>query len=214
MTIKWVLYLERKTPSRVTQQDRVVLQLKQQRDKLKQYQRRIEIALNLDRELAKSLLAKGQKDRAKLLLKKKRFQEQLLVKTDGQLQNLEQLTHDIEFAQVELQVVEGLKEGSEALKKVNDALNIADIEKIMDETREGKEKQDEINAIISGNLTEEDEEAVDEELAAIISEQMPVLPEDDITVEPELPEVPTTPIKETRTKKKEKKVEEPIALEA
>lgn len=80
--------------------------------------------------------------RAKLLLRKKRFQEQLLTKTDGQLTNLEQLTHDIEFAQVELQVVEGLKVGNEALKKVNDALNIEDIEKILDETREGIEKQE------------------------------------------------------------------------
>ncbi|KAJ8958381.1 hypothetical protein NQ317_001994 [Molorchus minor] len=47
--------------------------------------------------------------RAKLLLKKKRYQEQLLLKTDAQLENLEKLTHDIEFAQVEVQVVEGLK---------------------------------------------------------------------------------------------------------
>lgn len=76
-----------------------------------------------------------------MLLKKKRFQEQLLFKTDGQLENLEKLTHDIEFAQVELQVVQGLKIGNEALKKVNDALNIEDIENILDETREGIEKQ-------------------------------------------------------------------------
>lgn len=64
------------------------------------------------------------------------------MKTDGQLENLEKLTHDIEFAQIELQVVEGLKQGNEALKKVNDALNIEDIERILDETREAKEKQD------------------------------------------------------------------------
>lgn len=74
-------------------------------------------------------------------MKKKRFQEQLLVKTDGQLENLEKLTHDIEFAQVELQVVQGLKIGNEALKKVNDSLNIEDIERILDETREGIDKQ-------------------------------------------------------------------------
>lgn len=64
------------------------------------------------------------------------------MKTDGQLENLEKLTHDIEFAQIELQVVEGLKQGNEALKKVNNALNIEDIERILDETREAKEKQD------------------------------------------------------------------------
>lgn len=76
-----------------------------------------------------------------MLLKKKRFQEQLLQKTDGQLENLERLTQDIEFAQVELEVVSGLKTGNEALKKINDALNISDIEKILDETRDGIEKQ-------------------------------------------------------------------------
>lgn len=79
--------------------------------------------------------------RAKLLLKKKRFQEQLLIKTDGQLENLEKLAHDLEFAQVEFQVVQGLKLGNEALKKVNDSLNIDDIENMLEETREGIEKQ-------------------------------------------------------------------------
>lgn len=42
--------------------------------------------------------------RAKLLLKKKRYQEQLLEKTDGQLENLEKLTQDLEFAQIETKV--------------------------------------------------------------------------------------------------------------
>ena len=43
--------------------------------------------------------------RAKLLLRKKKYQEGLLEKTDGQLDNLETLVHDIEFAQVEKQVL-------------------------------------------------------------------------------------------------------------
>lgn len=37
-------------------------QLKQQRDKLKQYQKRIELTLTRDRDLAKKLLNKGQKE--------------------------------------------------------------------------------------------------------------------------------------------------------
>lgn len=73
----------------------------------------------------------------------------MLLKADGQLENLDKLTHDIEFAQVELQVVQGLKVGNEALKKVNDALNIEDIESILDETREGIEKQ---NVSITSNF--------------------------------------------------------------
>lgn len=44
------------------------------------------------------------RSRAKLLLKKKKYQEQLLERTDAQLENLEKMTQDIEFAQVETQV--------------------------------------------------------------------------------------------------------------
>ncbi|XP_060522928.1 charged multivesicular body protein 6-B [Cylas formicarius] len=174
-----IIFGKKKPPSRVTSHDKAVLQLKQQRDKLKQYQRRIELTLASDRELARKLLAKGQRDRAKLLLRKKRYQEQLLVKTDGQLENVEKLTHDIEFAQVELQVVEGLKQGNEALKKVNEALNIADIEAILEETKEAKDKQDEISSLLSGVLTQEDEEAVEDELAQILKEEMPDVPSEE-----------------------------------
>ncbi len=42
--------------------------------------------------------------RALLLLRKKKYQEGLLARTDGQLDNLERLVHDLEFAQVEKQV--------------------------------------------------------------------------------------------------------------
>lgn len=94
----------KKPSSRVTEQDKAVLQLKQQRDKLKQYQKKIELNLERDRQLAKRLLGDGKRDKAKSLLKKKRYQEQLLQNTDTQLEKLEQLTHDLEFAQIEIQV--------------------------------------------------------------------------------------------------------------
>lgn len=94
----------KKPVSRVTEQDKAVLQLKQQRDKLKQYQKKIELNLERDRQLAKKLLSEDKRDKAKLLLKKKRYQEQLLQNTDSQLEKLEQLTHDLEFTQIEVQV--------------------------------------------------------------------------------------------------------------
>ncbi|CAH1645406.1 unnamed protein product, partial [Spodoptera littoralis] len=176
----------KKPASRVTEQDKAVLQLKQQRDKLKQYQKKIELNLERDRQLAKKLLDEGKRDRAKLLLKKKKYQEKLLQNTDNQLEKLEQLTHDLEFAQIEVQVIDGLRTGNEALKKVNDILNIDEIEKILDETREGIEKQREIDELISGQLTEEDEDAVEAELEAIldVGDQLPDVPTED------LPEIP------------------------
>merc|ERR1712083_871799 len=97
----------------ITAQDQAVLDLKRQRDKLQQYQKKIETSLENDRELAKKLLKDGKKDRAKLLLRKKKYQEGLLTRTDGQLDNLERLAQDLEFAQVEKEVLNGLKIGNE-----------------------------------------------------------------------------------------------------
>ncbi|XP_004932523.1 charged multivesicular body protein 6-A [Bombyx mori] len=198
----------KKVVSRVTEQDKAVLQLKQQRDKLKQYQKKIELNLEKDRKLAKKLLEEGKRDRAKLLLKKKKYQENLLHNTDTQLEKLEQLTHDLEFAQIEIQVLDGLKTGNVALKKVHDILNIDEIEKIMEESREGIDKQREIDELISGQLTEEDEEAVEAELEAILD------------IQDELPDVPTDnlpEISEQKTKTKPLKTKESptkIAVEA
>ncbi|XP_043488676.1 charged multivesicular body protein 6 [Polistes fuscatus] len=207
-----IFFAKKKPQSRVTEQDKAVLQLKQTRDKIKQYQRRIEQNLEKERLLAKKLIHNGQKDRALLLLRKKKFQEQILSKTDGQLQNLETMVHDIEFAQIEMKVVDGLKEGNVALKKLHDILNIDEIEKVMDETREGVEKQRELNELLSGELTQEEETDIEAELDALLSaeikETTPEVP-DEIT----LPEVPTV-LPEIRKERSKEKLQEAVALEA
>ncbi|XP_031630678.1 charged multivesicular body protein 6-A [Contarinia nasturtii] len=210
-------------PSRVTEHDKAVLQLKQQRDKLKQYQKRIELTLEKDRELAKKCLATGRKDRARALLRKKKYQEKLLETTDGQLENLEKLTSDLEFSQIEQKVLDGLKVGNEALKKVHEILTIDEVERILDETREGVDKQREIDAAINqyadSALTEEDEEEVLAELNKLIGadEKVTDLTEDKTIDLPEVPADALPSAEETTEDKpsKAKKVKsEPVALEA
>ncbi|XP_030560177.1 charged multivesicular body protein 6-A [Drosophila novamexicana] len=175
-------------PSRITDHDKAVLQLKQQRDRLKQYQKRIELQLENDRLLAKKCLQQGRKDRAKLLLRKKKYQESLLSNADKQLDNLEKLAADLEFAQVEMKVLDGLKQGNAALKKVHDMLDINEVEKIMDETREGIEKQQEIDAILTDVLTQQDEDDVLAELDALEAEeqrvQLPDVPSEELPATP------------------------------
>lgn len=51
------------------------------------------------------------------------------------------MTNDLEFAQVQQQVLEGLKTGNEALKRIHEVMTIDEVERIMDETREGVDKQ-------------------------------------------------------------------------
>uniref|UniRef100_A0A023FUR6 Protein-sorting related protein n=1 Tax=Amblyomma parvum TaxID=251391 RepID=A0A023FUR6_AMBPA len=209
-----ILFGKHKKVSRVTEQDKAVLQLKQQRDKIKQYQKKILVSLENERQLARKLLQDGRKEKAKLLLRKKRFMEQMLEKTDGQLTNLERMVHDIEYAQIEIQVVEGLKVGNESLKKLHEVLCVEEIEKIMDETHEGIEKQKEIDDLLSGQLTAEDDDAVLAELEALVAEdeakavlELPNVPADQ--GEPLVPSVPSAegPARKVR---KEQRMEEAL----
>ncbi|XP_032067317.1 charged multivesicular body protein 6 [Thamnophis elegans] len=179
----------RKRQTRVTEQDKAVLQLKQQRDKLKQYQKKISLQLERERIFARQLLKDGKKEKAKFLLKKKRYEEQLLDKTENQISNLERMVHDIEFTQIEMKVIEGLKIGNECLNRMHQVMSIEEVERIMDETQEAVEYQRQIDEILSGSFTTEDEDAILAELDAITQEQI------------DLPEVPSEPLPERISEK-------------
>ncbi|XP_072882389.1 charged multivesicular body protein 6 [Hemitrygon akajei] len=188
----------KKKRSRVTEQDKAVLQLKQQRDKLKQYQKRIGIQLEKERQLARQLLRNGKKEKAKLLLKKKRYQEQLLDKTEVQISNLEHMVQDIEFTQIEMKVIEGLKIGNDCLKKMHEVMSIEEVERIMDETQEAVEYQRQIDEILAGGLSQEDEDAILAELDAITQEEV------------ELPEVPAEVLPNIPASEKDKEPAKPL----
>ncbi|CAG7825880.1 unnamed protein product [Allacma fusca] len=208
----------KKPVSKVTEQDKAILQLKKQRDMLKQYQQKILLTLDKEKILAKKLLQEGKKDRAKLLLKKKRFQETLLQKSEGQLDNVERLVHDLEFSSIEMKVLEGLKLGNDALKQVHDIMSIEDVEKILEETREGVEKQKEIDDLLSANLSPEDLVEVETELEKIMAEAN--VPRDLSKLSPDseevvsLPEVPETSLPEIQQKERPAKHAEKVLVAA
>lgn len=159
------------------------------------------------------------------MLRKKKYQEKLLETTDGQLENLEKLTSDLEFSQIEQKVLDGLKAGNEALKKVHEILNIDEVERILDETRAGVDKQREIDAVINqytdATLTEEDEEQVLAELDELlgVDENSATVTAADDSKPIDLPEVPTDELNSAEEaadepQKKRKVKDEPIAIEA
>lgn len=143
--------------------------------------------------------------RALLLLKKKRYQEKLLQNTDQQLANMERLAADIEFAQIELQVVDGLKVGNEALQTINSMLDIDEIERILDETKEGAEKQAEINSILGSVITEEDEEDILKELDALVEEDAAKESSVHSTADDEVVQLPDVPTDEPEPQERAKK---------
>lgn len=98
------------------------------------------------------------------------------------------------------QVLDSLKSGNEALKKIHSMMTIEQIEKILDETQDGIEKQREIDGLLSNNLSPEDLEEVETELEKlmaeenVVQEESPLSPADSEVVN--LPEVPETPLSE------------------
>lgn len=161
----------------VTAQDRTILQLKQQRDKIKIYQRRTESELARNTELALKLYQSGLKDRAIIVLKRKKMMEDILTRTDKQLETLEQLVSDIEYTQIEVSVVEGLKVGTEALKQLNSLMNVDDIQQMMEDNAEAAEKQREISAILQQSSERYDEQDLLKELEGYQKEQQPQMEE-------------------------------------
>uniref|UniRef100_A0AAQ5Y011 Charged multivesicular body protein 6a n=1 Tax=Amphiprion ocellaris TaxID=80972 RepID=A0AAQ5Y011_AMPOC len=129
--------------------------------------------------------------KALLLLKKKRYQDQLLDKTENQISNLERMVQDIEFMQIEMKVIEGLKVGNDCLKSMHEIMSIEDVERILDETQESIEYQRQIDEMLAGALTQEDEDAVLAELEAITQGEDVALPEVPTEPIPEVPEAAT-----------------------
>lgn len=109
--------------------------MKNQRDKLHKYQKRITVLTNRETEIAKEMLAKGDKQRALLALRRKKYQESLLTKTDQQLEQLEKLTSSVEFALVQKDVVFGLQQGTRVLQEIHKEMGgLEHVEKLMGET--------------------------------------------------------------------------------
>ncbi|CAG8446832.1 5264_t:CDS:2 [Ambispora gerdemannii] len=179
---------QKNTKNKVTAQDRAILDLKIQRDRLKQYQKKIQLVIDKETEIAKAAILKEDKRRALLALKKKKYQQQLLDKSDKQLLNLEELTQSIEFAVVQKEVLAGLSRGNEILNELNKETSLEKVEALMEDTADAIAYQNEIEELLSSKITDEDEEEIQKELQKIEEEQiqqrlnLPSVPTNDLPV--------------------------------
>ncbi|CAH0041542.1 unnamed protein product [Clonostachys solani] len=181
--------------SKVTAQDKAILDMKNQRDKLHQYQRRITVLTDKETDIAREMLAKGDKERALLALRRKKYQQSLLSQTDSQLEQLEKLTSNVEFALIQKDVLFGLQQGTKVLNDIHKEMGgIENVEKLMGESADAIAYQQEISDMLGGRISAHDEDEVEEELEALerevtgkISQKLPAGPE---TTLPDLQPVP------------------------
>jgi charged multivesicular body protein 6 len=197
--------------------------MKNQRDKLRQYQKRITVITTRETEIARECLAKGDKAKALLALRRKKYQESLLSKTDSQLEQLEKLTSSVEFALVQKDVVYGLQQGTQVLNMIHKEMGgLEGVEKMMADTEEARRYQEEISEALAGQMSNEDEDEVEDELEAMEREvtgvsALPDAPNKTIVGEGVLPEVPKTELEleqDRLQKQKERARQRRVAMEA
>ncbi|CDK28520.1 unnamed protein product [Kuraishia capsulata CBS 1993] len=182
-------------PPKVTSQDRAILQLKLQRDKLNRSQQRIAAVVKREEQIARECVAKGNRQRALLALRKKKHQESMLGQVQSQADTLEQLIGTIEFKLIEKDVIYGLEQGNKVLKQLNQETSLDRVEKILDDTEEGIRYQQEVSDLLGEAMTQGEEDEVEEELERMAreaeAEKFPKVAES-----PLLPDAPSTVISE------------------
>ncbi|KAI6173640.1 Charged multivesicular body protein 6 [Aphelenchoides besseyi] len=185
------LFAKPKPKSRLTEQDRALMSLKIERDNLQKAYKRHEQEIERHREMAKELLHKDRKDRALLLLKRKKFGEAMMKRIDNNLQQVYTMIANIETAVMNKELFETLQEGNKALTTLNNAFSLEDIEKIMEDTAEAAEYQQEIANILTGQLTDAEQEDVEEEFENLVHAELPEVPQDELEAIKSSARIPT-----------------------
>ncbi|KAI9849315.1 MAG: Vacuolar protein sorting-associated protein 20 [Sclerophora amabilis] len=156
---------------KISAQDKAILDMKNQRDKLHQYQKKVTLLTDRETAVAREMIRRGDKPRALLALRRKKYQESLLAKTDAQLEQLEKLTSSVEFALVQKDVVFGLSQGTDVLREIHREMGgIAHVEKLMGENEEAVAYQREVSDMLGGRMSNQDEDEVEDELDALAEE--------------------------------------------
>ena len=106
-----------------------------------------------------------------------------------------QLTN-VETSKDQVKVFAALKQGNEAQKLLQKAVALEEVEKLMEDTAEAREYQDQLQRALGDSWTGEDEGAIEAELEALASEmlkeELPAVPAGKVKTEEEvLPSVPT-----------------------
>lgn len=81
-------------------------------------------------------------------------------------------------------LVSALQKGNEALKQMQKAVSLEDVEKLMENSAEAREYQEQLQTMLKGAVTEEDERMIGEEIEALEAEAAQISME-------EFPAVPT-----------------------
>jgi charged multivesicular body protein 6 len=90
---------------------------------------------------------------------------------DSKLLSVMEMIDNIEWEHANLQVMNALKEGNQALNKLHSEMSYDDVVQLLDETNEAIEVENQINSLLAGQLSAEDDTELQEELAVLMGEK-------------------------------------------
>ena len=181
----------------VTAVDRTVLDLKNSRDRLQRYRKKLEKDETRLVEQAKIAKQKGRKETALGLLRLRKFKQQQAANCEDQLLNVLTMVETIGSKQNDAAMLAAMKAGKDTLRQMHEETTVDDVLNLLDEIQEEHEVEQEVATALQNvpELSVDAEEAVAAELAALEAEMTPSLPTAPTT---KLPEV-QVPAKEQTT---------------
>ena len=165
------------------QNEKVLLECKMCRDKIKNYIKKCETTALKKRQKAKELLKNKQKDRAKVYLNQSKFHLTQAKVGDGQLKLIEDQINELQKATQLNEIKKVLENGNKVLKQLQSEINIEKWQEIKEDMEGLKEQQDEIGEFLRNNNIDEGEYEKD------VQEEFEKL-QKDLENDLNLPEVP------------------------
>lgn len=150
--------------------DQAILDLKVTRDQLRQYQKQQERCQQVELEKARELVKSGQKERARIVLKQKKAREIYISNAEHMIEGIESQINNVQTKQMEINMIENIKETNQILKHMNDLMPIEEVERIMDENQEQTDRLNEINDLLAQDTNPELNQAADEDLDRLLAE--------------------------------------------
>ena len=189
------------------QNEKVLLECKMCRDKIKNYIKKCETTALKKRQKAKELLKNKQKDRAKVYLNQSKFHLTQAKVGDGQLKLIEDQINELQKATQLNEIRKVLENGNKVLKQLQSEINIEKWQEIKEDMEGLKEQQDEIGEFLRNNNIDEGEYEKD------VQEEFEKL-QKDLENDLNLPEVPKNKVNVQKEKENVNNNNKKIVLEA
>ncbi|KAI8107555.1 hypothetical protein M9434_004492 [Picochlorum sp. BPE23] len=169
--------------------DQAVLDLKSLKKKLDSISRALESKIVDGRAVVKELVAQGKSKRAKLVLKQVVLEEKMLCRCEQQVFQVESMLLHLSEQQTVGHVVDALKDGNAAMKELQKIVTVTEIGILMEDTKEAREKQQQIEACLAQIQLNSDLVVSEADLEL---EQKAIDAEDNNKLNDGYPEVPTS----------------------